>query len=60
MNDKIFKLELSMAEVNLVLGCLGKQPYESVFTVVSNIQKQAQEQVTPEDIEKARQSQQED
>ena len=44
MNDQIFKIELSLNELNMILAYLGKQPYESVYTLIENLQKQAQKQ----------------
>jgi len=44
MNDAIFKLELTLNELNIVLAYLGKQPYENVYTLIEKIQKQARNQ----------------
>jgi hypothetical protein len=41
----MIKLDLQINEVNSILATLGKQPYESVFTLVENIRKQAESQV---------------
>jgi len=38
------KLDLSIAEINLILGSLGRMPYEAVFGLVEKIQAQAKEQ----------------
>jgi hypothetical protein len=38
-------LQLSLNEVNAIIAGLAKLPYESVFQLVDNIQKQAQEQL---------------
>lgn len=38
------KLELTIEQLNLIMGCLGKQPFEVVFQVVEEIQKQARAQ----------------
>ena len=42
------KLELTVDQLNLIMGCLGKQPYEVVFVVVDEIQKQARTQIQAE------------
>jgi hypothetical protein len=36
----MIKLELTIDEVNLILGALGKQPFEIVASVISKIQEQ--------------------
>jgi len=38
------KLDLTIAEINLILGSLGRMPYEAVFGLVEKIQAQAKEQ----------------
>jgi len=38
------KLDLSISEINLILGSLGRMPYEAVFALVEKIQAQAKEQ----------------
>jgi len=38
------KLDLFIAEINLILGSLGRMPYEAVFGLVEKIQAQAKEQ----------------
>jgi len=44
MNDDNFNIELTLNELNVILAFLGKQPYESVYTLIEKIQKQAQTQ----------------
>lgn len=44
----MLKLELKIEEVNMILAALGKQPFEVVFSVVENIQKQAKWQLEAE------------
>jgi len=39
------KLDLTIADINLILGSLGRMPYEAVFGLVEKIQTQAKEQV---------------
>jgi len=39
------KLDLSIQEVNTILACLGRAPYEAVFELVEKIRNQAKEQV---------------
>lgn len=38
------KLDLTIAEINLILGSLGRMPYEAVFALIEKIQAQAKEQ----------------
>jgi len=40
------KLDLSIAEINLILGSLGRMPYEAVFGLIENIRKQASDQAS--------------
>ena len=47
MNDKVFKIDLTLNELNVILAYLGKQPYENVYSLVENLQKQAQNQTMP-------------
>ena len=39
------RLELSVNEVNAILGGLAKLPFEAVHQIIGNIQQQAQSQV---------------
>jgi len=45
MNESTIHLELSIAEVNLILEALGDQPFKSVFGLVSRLQAQARDQL---------------
>ena len=45
MSEPTLHLELSVAEVNLILEALGEQPFKSVFGLVSRLQTQAREQL---------------
>jgi hypothetical protein len=45
------KLELTVAEINMILQALGNAPYAQVFELVQKIQQQAQTQMA--DQEKA-------
>ena len=36
----MIKLELSLEEVNVILGSLGKMPYEVVASVITKVQEQ--------------------
>jgi len=38
------KLDLSVNEINTILACLGRAPYEAVFELVDKIRSQAKEQ----------------
>lgn len=44
MSEEIFQIRFTLNELNVVLGYLGKQPYENVYALIDNIQKQAQSQ----------------
>lgn len=39
-------LSFTVAEVNFILSCLAKMPYEQVFFLMQNIKQQAEKQVT--------------
>jgi len=39
------KFELTLQEANTVLGALGKQPFDAVAQLITNIQQQAQPQL---------------
>lgn len=41
----MLKFELSLEETNIILGSLGKQPFETVASVIQKIQQQAQPQL---------------
>lgn len=41
----MLKFELSINDANLVLGALGKMPYEAVAELVANLRTQAQPQL---------------
>ena len=41
----MLKFELTLNEANLILGSLGKQPFDSVATLITKIQQQAQPQL---------------
>lgn len=41
----VIKLELTIDEVNAILGSLGKHPFESIFQLVNKIQAQGQAQI---------------
>ena len=38
------KLELNINEINTILACLGRAPYEAVFELIEKIRSQAKEQ----------------
>jgi hypothetical protein len=40
------KLELTLAEINVIMQALGNMPYAQVFELVQKIRDQAQPQVT--------------
>ena len=41
----MFEFKLTLDEANMVLGALGKQPFELVAKLINNIQTQAQPQL---------------
>lgn len=41
----MLKFELTLNEANLVLGALGKQPFDAVAALINKIQQQAQPQL---------------
>lgn len=41
----MIKLELSVEEVNVILRCLGKHPFEEVVSLISKIKSQGDPQV---------------
>lgn len=43
-------VELSLAEINKILDALGSKPYVEVYALVSNIQEQAQRQLSDKEI----------
>lgn len=45
MEDKIITLELTIGEVNGILGAVGKMPFEQVSGLVEKIRQQAVPQV---------------
>lgn len=53
MSEPTIHLELSVAEVNLILEALGEQPFKSVFGLVSRLQSQAREQLQSQTSEVA-------
>lgn len=48
MSEPTIHLELSVAEVNLILEALGDQPFKTVYGLVTRLQSQAQSQLNPE------------
>lgn len=45
MEKYMLKFELTINEANLVLGSLGKMPYESVAELIGKLREQAQPQL---------------
>ena len=41
----MFNFELTLEEANLVLGSLGKQPYDTVAALIMKIKQQAEPQI---------------
>ncbi len=48
MDQQDIQLQLSVDEVNLILECLGDQPFKQVFQLIGKIQGQANGQLQPE------------
>jgi hypothetical protein len=42
---QIIKLELTIDEVNAILGSLGKHPFDQIFQLINKIQQQGSAQV---------------
>jgi hypothetical protein len=47
------KLELTVAEINMILQALGNAPYAQVFELVQKIQQQAQAQMSDQPKEES-------
>mgnify|MGYP003994061241 CR=1 FL=1 len=48
MTDTEINLTLTIDETNLILEALGNLPFSKVFTLISKIQEQASQQISPE------------
>ena len=51
MANESIKLDLSLDEINMVLGGLGELPAKASMGVIQKIQQQASPQVQPEPVE---------
>jgi len=51
MANESIKLDLSLEEINVILGGLGELPAKASMGVIQKIQQQAQPQVVPEPVE---------
>ena len=51
MANESIKLDLSLEEINMVLGGLGELPAKASMGVIQKIQQQASPQVEPEPVE---------
>ena len=51
MANESIKLDLSLEEINMVLGGLGELPAKASMGVIQKIQQQASPQVQPEPVE---------
>ncbi len=51
MANESIKLDLSLDEINTILGGLGELPAKASMGVIQKIQQQAGPQVTPEPVE---------
>lgn len=47
MTTALIKIELPVEQVNVIMGALGKAPFEVVAALIQEIQKQAQPQLQP-------------
>jgi hypothetical protein len=43
------KITLPLNLVNAIMGYLGKQPYDQVFQLIAEVQKEAQNQTPPQE-----------
>lgn len=50
MANESIKLDLSLQEINVILGGLGELPAKTSMGVIQKIQQQAQPQVVPEPV----------
>jgi hypothetical protein len=51
MNENYpIKLSLTIAEVNAIMGVLGRQPYEQVEALILNIRQQARPQLETQQV----------
>jgi hypothetical protein len=53
MANENINLDLSLEEINMVLGGLGELPAKASMGVIQKIQQQAGPQVTPEPVKEA-------
>jgi len=51
MANESINLDLSLEEINVILGGLGELPAKASMGVIQKIQQQASPQVTPEPVE---------
>ena len=51
MANESINLDLSLEEINVILGGLGELPAKASMGVIQKIQQQAQPQVVPEPVE---------
>ena len=51
MANESIKLDLSLEEINMILGGLGELPAKASMGVIQKIQQQASPQVQPEPVE---------
>lgn len=47
VEQKVLSLELTVAEINVVLRCLGKHPFEEVSVLIDKIRGQGEQQLAP-------------
>ena len=45
MNEQTLQLELSVNEINVVLRCLGKHPFEEIAALINKIKDQGEAQL---------------
>lgn len=48
MEDKIFNMQFSLNELNVILGMLSQGPYATVEPIIKKIQSQAESQIQTE------------
>jgi len=60
MANESIKIDLSLEEINIVLGGLGELPAKTSMGVITKIQQQASPQVQPEPVEEPERASSED
>lgn len=56
MEDQVLNIELTVAEVNVILRSLGKHPFEEIATLIQKIKSQGEVQLVERQQETAENS----